>query len=165
MKKQVEFESVEPGARFWADSYDDSPVIYVEYIKLLEETDDWNAVELTDGRTTYVLPGVLVWIDVKRDQNITEPTEGIIEYRYPNGDRPNLGICLTPDLHVDHYTLSVMSLNGVGIETIRDLIQTRHKVQDLKHTKKMVYVKDRRPDPKEALAQWCDLRGKNVYGV
>jgi len=68
----------------------------------------------------------------------------VTEYRYPNGDPCNTQHCLTPQEQVDHFTICVRSLNGIGVETLRDLIQTRFKVDQIAHERKVIYSKDRR---------------------
>lgn len=51
--KLVLFKDIKPGQRFWTDTFDDEEL--VEHIKLYEETDEWNCVELSEGRLGLIL--------------------------------------------------------------------------------------------------------------
>lgn len=66
-------------------------------------------------------------------------------YYYADG-RPMVdkGQCITPGAHVDKFTISVASLNGVSAEQIKALIEGRHEVKTITHTDRNITVLEHR---------------------
>lgn len=61
-KVLVKFGQVRPGQRFWNDAFDDDEL--VEHIRLYEDDDNWNCVELQEGRLCYMTDEVEVLVIV-----------------------------------------------------------------------------------------------------
>lgn len=66
-------------------------------------------------------------------------------YSFPDGTPVPPNVCVKPDQHRDTFTITVNSLEGVTAEALKDLIQTRFEVKDIRHDDRHTIIRDYRP--------------------
>lgn len=67
----------------------------------------------------------------------------VIEHRTKKGDLiDRTGICLIPDNHVDKFTISIRSMQGVSVEQVRDHLQKLWEVNNINHDLRTTYCQN-----------------------
>jgi hypothetical protein len=134
--KNTKFKDIEPGQRFWNKVHEHENATLVEHLRLYDEdSDGYNAVELNEGRLCYFHSNEDVKIIEANDVNPVN-----VEFKTPDGNvAPQHKRAQTVGC-VDQFTIAVESINGIGVDSLKNQLQKKFKVSNVKFLRKTFTV-------------------------